>query len=80
MELRVNFNDESRDESEETLKALAAKFCNVLLTNALLLADRDPPYISLVMHDPIGEEGNQYIDISKYQVEGQCPACGHDLE
>ena len=80
MELRVNFNDENREENEEMLKALAAKFSNVLLTHALLLADRDPPYISLVMHDPIGEEGNQRIDISKYQVEGECPACGHSLE
>jgi hypothetical protein len=78
MELRINFNDDGRAEKDEMLKALAAKFSNVLLTHALLLADRDQPYISLVMHDPI--EGNEQIDISKYQVEGECPACGHVLE
>lgn len=78
LNVRVNFNDEQREQKEELIRALMARTANVIMAHAMLLSDRGSPRVQLYEHT--STDPSIDTDISKYAVEGECPACGHALE
>lgn len=76
IELKVNFNSETQQTKDAMLRQLAARTASVLLANAMLLADRSNPKVTVIENDALN--GPKDIDIRKFTVDdGTCPSCGH---
>jgi|KBSMisStandDraft_5_1062788.scaffolds.fasta_scaffold1001281_2 hypothetical protein len=75
-ELRVNFDDEHKKEKEEMLKLAAARMAKGLMSIAVMIADRSPPKINMIMSDSIN--GDEEVNLNAINTDGPCPTCGHD--
>jgi len=76
IELVVNFDDLHKKEKEAMLKEAAARMAKGLMALAIMLSDRSPPKINMVMSDSIN--GDEEVNLNEINTDGPCPTCGHD--
>ena len=76
IELKVNFNDDNLKDKEDIIRHAAARMAKGLLSTAMLISDRTTPRIKMVESSNFMEDTD--IDLNKFDIEGQCPTCGHE--
>jgi hypothetical protein len=75
-ELRVNFDEEHKQEKEEMLMLAAARMAKGLMSIAMLISDKSPPKLNMVMSDNMN--GDEEVNLNEINTDGPCPTCGHD--